>query len=126
MVAIASVASAWLLAALFLVVAGRPRAARELAAFLPNLILLFRGLRSEPGVSRADRVLVLFALVWIASPIDLIPEFIPVLGPLDDALVAALVLRRIVRAAGADAVRRQWRGGEESLRVILRLAGVAP
>jgi len=123
-VALTAFVSLWLLAIGGLVLVGKPAAAREIATLLPNLIALFRGLRKEPGVSRFDKMLIVIAVVWIASPIDLIPEFIPVLGPLDDALVAALVLRRLVRAAGADAVKRHWRGSEESLRVILRVAGV--
>ena len=123
-VALTAFVSLWLLAIGGLVLVGKPAAAREIATLLPNLIALFRGLRKEPGVSRFDKMLIVIAVVWIASPIDLIPEFIPVLGPLDDALVAALVLRRLVRAAGTDAVKRHWRGSEESLRVILRVAGV--
>jgi uncharacterized membrane protein YkvA (DUF1232 family) len=119
-------AGAWLLVVLALIVAGRPATARELAALLPNLLFLFNGLRADPAVSRRDKLLLVAALAWIASPIDLIPEFIPVLGPLDDALVAALVLRRIVNAAGPDVVRKHWRGREESLKVILRLGGVQP
>lgn len=119
-------AALWLTAVLALILAGRPAAARELAALLPNLLLLFRGLRADPAVPRRDKLLLLVALVWIASPIDLIPEFIPVLGPLDDALVAALVLRRIMRGAGPEVVRKHWRGREESLQLIFRLAGVQP
>jgi uncharacterized membrane protein YkvA (DUF1232 family) len=123
LLALIVVVGVWLLAVGGLVVAGRPAAARELATLLPNLLLLFKGLRADPAVPRRAKVLLVLALVWIASPIDLIPEFIPVLGPLDDALVAVLVLRRIVKAAGPEVVRRHWRGREESLRVILRLGG---
>jgi hypothetical protein len=61
---------------------------------------LFKGLIGDPRVPRSSKALLLFGAAWIASPIDLIPEFIPLLGPLDDAVVAALILRRLVRTAG--------------------------
>ena len=60
-----------------------------------------------------------FAALWIASPIDLIPEFIPVAGPLDDVIVAALVLRHLLRSAGSDVVRDHWRGDPALLDRIL-------
>jgi uncharacterized membrane protein YkvA (DUF1232 family) len=62
------------------------------------------------------------AAVYLASPIDLIPDFIPVVGLLDDALVLALVLRLLVRRAGAELVREKWPGTEASLNAVLRLA----
>jgi uncharacterized membrane protein YkvA (DUF1232 family) len=57
--------------------------------------------------------------VWVASPIDLIPEFIPIAGPLDDAIVAALVLRYVLRRSGADVVAEHWRGDPATLNLIL-------
>ena len=65
-----------------------------------------------------------FGAAWIASPIDLIPEFIPILGPLDDAVVAALILRHIVRRAGPAVVAEHWQGDAETLQTLLRVAGV--
>jgi uncharacterized membrane protein YkvA (DUF1232 family) len=124
LIGIACTAGVWALAVVALVLAGRKTQARELAKLLPNLISLFRGLRKDPAVPRGTKFLMLFALIWIASPIDLIPEFIPVLGPLDDVVVAALVLRRVIRVAGPDVVRAHWRGGDDSLRMLLRAAGV--
>ena len=59
--------------------------------------------------------------VWVASPIDLIPEFIPVLGPLDDAVVAALILRHVLRKAGPEVVAEHWRGDRATLNRLLRL-----
>src|SRR5690349_16328383 len=88
-----------------LIVAGRKTAAREIAMLLPNLALLFKGLIRDPRVPRGSKALLVFGAAWIASPIDLIPEFIPFLGPLDDAVVAALILRRLVRTAGPEVVR---------------------
>ena len=62
-------------------------------------------------------------VAYLASPIDLVPDFIPVIGLLDDAIVVALALRSVLRAGGPELVRRHWPGPEESLRVVLRLAG---
>jgi uncharacterized membrane protein YkvA (DUF1232 family) len=65
------------------------------------------------------------AAVWLASPIDLIPEFIPVLGPLDDAIVAAVVLRHLVRKAGTEVVYEHWRGEPATISRVLRIFGVS-
>lgn len=122
-VGIGAAAAVWLLAVLALVLAGRRTVARDLAALLPNLLALFRGLLRDPRTPRTTKIVTVLAILWIASPVDLIPEFVPVVGPLDDAIVAALVLRRLLRTAGADAVREHWRGSPESLRALLRIAG---
>jgi uncharacterized membrane protein YkvA (DUF1232 family) len=79
----------------------------------------------DERVPRGAKVWLGVAAVWIASPIDLIPEFIPVLGPLDDAVVAALVLRYLVRRAGVDVVRAHWRGEPDTIDMILRAARIA-
>lgn len=109
---------------LTLVLAGRRVAAKELATLIPNLLLLFRDLAKDPAVPRAPKILLGLATLWLVSPIDLLPEFLPVVGPLDDAIVAALVLRHLVRRSGPDVVRKHWRGGEGTLDRILRAAGV--
>jgi uncharacterized membrane protein YkvA (DUF1232 family) len=116
----------WAAITLMLFVTGRRSSARELATFVPNLLFLFRGLLGDPEVPRRAKIWLGVGVAWIASPVDLIPEFIPVAGPLDDAIVAALVLRVVVRRAGSDVVRRHWRGGEGSLGIVLRLAGAGP
>lgn len=113
-------AGIWLIAIAGLAIVGKRSAARELVTLLPNLALLFKGLLRDPRVPRRSKALVLLAVGWIASPIDLIPEFIPVAGPLDDAIVAALVLRHLMRRSGADVVREHWRG---DARVLDRLIG---
>jgi uncharacterized membrane protein YkvA (DUF1232 family) len=106
--------------ALFL--AGRRTAAREIAMLLPNLLMLFKGLVGDPRVPRGSKVLLAVGAVWVASPIDLVPEFIPVLGPLDDAVVAALILRHVLRTAGRDVVAEHWRGDPATLEKLLRLS----
>jgi uncharacterized membrane protein YkvA (DUF1232 family) len=111
----------WLVLIIVLVLMGRRTAARELAKLLPNLLSLFRGLIRDPRVPRRSKLLLIFAAVWIASPIDLIPEFIPFLGPLDDAVVAALVLRHVLRRAGSDVVAEHWRGDPATLQRLLRI-----
>ena len=108
----------WLVAIMVLVALGRRAQARELVGLVPNLVILFRGLVGDDRVPRATKGLVWFALVWLASPIDLIPEFIPVLGPLDDAIVAALVLRYVLRRTERAVLVAHWRGGAGTLDVL--------
>jgi len=121
LIALAIADVVYLLAIGALVVAGRRSAAREVATLLPNLARLFKGLIGDPRVPRSSKALLMFAAAWIASPIDLIPEFIPFLGPLDDAVVAALVLRRVVRAAGRKVVEEHWRGDPATIARLLRV-----
>jgi uncharacterized membrane protein YkvA (DUF1232 family) len=123
-VALIITASLWLGAVLALVLLGKRTAAKELAKFLPNLLLLFRGLVRDPRCPRRSKALLIFAAAWIASPIDLIPEFIPFLGPLDDAVVAALVLRHVLRKAGPEVVRDHWRGDPATIEWLLRASGL--
>jgi uncharacterized membrane protein YkvA (DUF1232 family) len=117
------VVALWLVLVAILLLAGRRTAAREIAAFLPNLIWLFRGLLRDPRVPRSSKLLLLFGVAWFASPIDLIPEFIPIAGPLDDAIVAVLILRRVLRTAGREVLADHWRGSPETLERLLRLSG---
>lgn len=115
----------WLLAAVVLVVLGRKTIARELVTFLPNLIRLFRGLLRDERVPRSSKVLLLLGALWLASPIDLIPEFLPGIGGLDDAVVAGLVLRHVVKRAGPDVVKDHWRGDPKTIGLLLRAARVS-
>lgn len=95
---------------------------KELASFLPDCVTTVRRLRGDPRVPRRAKLVVGFAGLWVLSPIDLIPEFLPGIGPLDDAVVAGLVLRHVVKRAGADTVKDHWRGDPRTLNVILRVA----
>ena len=121
-IAVAVTATVYVLLVAALFFAGRRTAAKELALLLPNLVALFKGLSREPRVPRKSKVLLVVGVVWFASPIDLIPEFIPVLGPLDDAVVAALILRHILRKAGKEVVAEHWRGDPATLNRLLRLS----
>jgi uncharacterized membrane protein YkvA (DUF1232 family) len=122
LLALAIVAALYAAAVLWLILAGRKVAAKELALLVPNLVLLFKDLLRDPGVPRGPKVALAIGIVWLVSPIDLLPEFLPVLGPLDDAVVAALVLRYLVKRAGPEVVRAHWRSDPASIETILRLA----
>ena len=93
-----------------------------LARFVPDCLVLFRRLLADPRVPGSTKVLLVPAIAYLAFPFDLIPDFIPVIGYLDDAVVLAWALRRIVRAAGPVVVREQWPGPTRSLATVLRLA----
>lgn len=124
LVVLGALIAAWAAIILILYAIGWRRT-REFAALLPNLIRLLRDLATDKRIPRFSRFLVLVAVAWLASPIDLIPEFIPFLGPVDDIVVVMLVLRHLVRRAGPAIVAEHWRGDERGLDRVLRLAGVA-
>ena len=90
---------------------------------MPDCARLFARLARDPTIPWPSRALLGLAVGYLALPFDLIPDFIPVIGYLDDALLVAVLLRRVVRVAGPDTVRRQWPGPVRSLGVVLRLAG---
>jgi uncharacterized membrane protein YkvA (DUF1232 family) len=117
-----AVVSIWLLAVLVLLWLGRRTLARELLTLLPNLLRLFRGLLGDPRVPRSSMALLLVGGLWLASPIDLIPEFLPGIGGIDDAVVAALVLRHLVRRAGPEVVREHWHGDPRTIGLVLKVA----
>ena len=117
--------SLWLVAVLALLRLGRRTLARELLTLLPNLVRLFRGLLGDPRVPGSSKALLLLGGLWLASPIDLIPEFLPGIGGIDDAVVAALVLRHLVRRAGPDVVRDHWHGDPRTIGLVLRVARAA-
>jgi uncharacterized membrane protein YkvA (DUF1232 family) len=100
-----------------------PGPARELARFLPACATAVRRLRRHPAVPRRARVVLLLAGLWVLSPIDLIPEFLPVIGPLDDVVVVALALRYAARRVPREVLLAAWPGDD---RVLLRLLGPAP
>jgi uncharacterized membrane protein YkvA (DUF1232 family) len=111
----------WVVVVVVLVIVGRVLLARELALLVPNLIRLFGGLLRDARVPLRAKVVLAVASVWLASPIDLIPDFIPVVGSFDDAIVAALALRFVLRTTDGAVVREHWRGDPATLERILRL-----
>jgi uncharacterized membrane protein YkvA (DUF1232 family) len=105
-----------------LVLAGRRGDARALATFIPDCLVLLRSLLRDPRVPRRRKLLLLALLGYLAMPIDLVPDFIPIAGQLDDSIVVALVLRSVLRSGGPELLREHWQGPQRSLDVLLRLA----
>ncbi len=83
---------------------------KELASFLPDCVTTVRRLRKDPRVPRRAKLAVGFAGLWVLSPIDLIPEFLPVIGPLDDVVVVALALRYAARQVPPEVLFEAWPG----------------
>ena len=96
-----------------------PGSARELAAFLPHCVTLVRRLRRDPDVPRRAKVAVVAAGFWVLSPIDLVPEFLPVVGPLDDVVVVALALRYAARQVPRSTLLAAWDGDPQVLERLL-------
>jgi uncharacterized membrane protein YkvA (DUF1232 family) len=96
----------------------------EALRLLPDLLRLLRRLACDASVPRAARVRLWLLLGYLAIPIDLVPDFVPVLGYADDAIIVSLVLRSVVRHAGAPVVRRHWPGTDDALAALGRLTGL--
>lgn len=119
LIGVAVALALWLLAIGILYALGCRSQARDLATLIPNLVVLFRGLLGDPRVPKSSKAWIWFALGWLVSPIDLIPEFLPVVGPLDDAIVAALVLRYVLRRTDRAVLIEHWRADTSILDAIL-------
>jgi uncharacterized membrane protein YkvA (DUF1232 family) len=96
-----------------------PGILRDLEAFIPDCVTTVRRLRKDPRVPRRAKIAIVFAGLWVASPVDLIPEFIPVIGPLDDIVVVALVLRYSGRQVPRDVLLAAWPGEPRLLQRLL-------
>jgi uncharacterized membrane protein YkvA (DUF1232 family) len=114
-------AAAYAAFVLVLVLVGRSSDARAVARFVPDCVILFRRLLGDRRVSGWRKALLAGLVLYLASPIDLVPDFIPVAGQLDDAILVALTLRVVLRAGGPALIREHWPGPDPSLRAILRL-----
>lgn len=116
---------AWLALIVALVLV-RPRGGllREALRLLPDVLRLIRRLAADPALPRGVRIRLGLLLVYLAMPLDLIPDFIPVLGHADDAIIVTAVLRGVVRRAGLEAVRAHWPGTDDGFAVAARLAGI--
>ena len=117
----------WGVLVLFLVLA-RPKGLllREALRLLPDTLGLLRRLATDPTLARGVRVRLWLLFAYLASPIDIIPDFIPVIGYADDAIIVCAVLRAVVRRAGPDAIRRNWPGTPEGLAALWRAARLPP
>jgi uncharacterized membrane protein YkvA (DUF1232 family) len=107
-----------------LIAAGRREDARALAGFIPDCMVLVSRLARDPRISRARRAILFGVLGYLALPIDLVPDFLPGVGQLDDAVLLGLALRLIIRGGGAEMVREAWPGPDASLTLVLRAAGL--
>ena len=107
---------------LALLVLGRRKDAKAVATLIPDCIVLVARLVRDPRVPRRRKLLLLALGAYLALPFDLVPDFIPVAGQLDDAIVVAVVLRSVLRRGGTSLLEQHWPGPAQSLRVIERLA----
>lgn len=118
----ATLLTAWLLlvtAVIILRTRGVPLT--EGLRLLPDVLRLLRRLAADRTLPWPVRARVWIAIAWLISPIDLIPEFIPVIGPADDVIVVAILLRSLIRRAGPETVQRHWPGTPDGLAAVARL-----
>jgi uncharacterized membrane protein YkvA (DUF1232 family) len=103
----------------------RPKgvAVREMLGLIPDVLRLLRSVIGDRSAPLDVRLVLVGLLAWILSPIDLIPEFIPVLGPLDDIVVAVVAMRYVRRRIGVDDLRRRWSGTDDGFALLLRVIG---
>ena len=104
----------------------RPRGGllREALRLLPDVLRLLRRLAADPTLPRGARIRLALLIGYLALPFDLIPDFIPVLGYADDAIIVTAVLRSVVRVAGLDSVRVHWPGTQDGFEAVARLTGL--
>lgn len=121
---IVGLAAAWI-AFILLLWALRPRDARlrDLVRIVPDIVRLCGDLLAAHDAPRGVRIAIMGLLVWLLSPIDLVPEFIPVIGPLDDIVVAVLVLRYVRSRIGTEELRSRWRGSPEGFELLRSVMG---
>jgi uncharacterized membrane protein YkvA (DUF1232 family) len=118
----------WVSLVVVMYVAGRteqdPTKLRDVLRLVPDVIRLLRRLAADPTLPRGVRFRLFLLVGYLISPIDLIPDFIPVVGYADDAVIVVWALRSVTRTAGPEAVDRHWTGTPEGLRALKRLAGL--
>ncbi len=107
-------------------VAARPKGdlVKEAMRLLPDTLRLLHRLAKDASLPRGVRLRLALLFVYLAMPIDLIPDFIPVIGYADDAIIVCAVLRSVVRRAGAEVVRRHWPGTPDGLAALWKVAGL--
>jgi uncharacterized membrane protein YkvA (DUF1232 family) len=98
----------------------------EALRLLPDLLRVLRRLIADSTVNPAVRIKLVLLLAYLLSPLDLVPDFVPVIGYADDVVIVAVVLRSVIRSAGPEPLRRHWPGTASGLLVIERLAGLTP
>ena len=115
--------AAYALIVVAFVIAGRRDDARAVAGFVPDCVVLFSRLLRDPRVPRRHKLLVAALLPYLAMPFDLVPDFIPVAGQLDDAVIVVFVMRHLARRDPGLLVEH-WPGPRSSLALLLRFVGV--
>lgn len=122
---VVAVLALWIVLVVALV-ALRPRwlALRVAARLLPDVLRLLRRLATDPGIPRGVKVRIWLLLAYLALPLDLIPDFLPVIGFADDAIITLLVLRSVARHAGSEAIEQRWPGTPDGLATLWRLTGL--
>jgi len=115
-------------ALLALLVLGRPETAalRDMPRMLPDTLRLVGRLAKDTSISRSARLPVWALLGYLALPIDVVPDFIPVIGYADDAILTAFVLRRLARRAGPAKLVEHWPGTPEGLATVVRMLHLRP
>lgn len=115
----------WLLLLLGLALV-RPRRGllREAMRILPDLLRLVTRMARDSTLPRGVRWRLVLLLAYLASPVDLVPDFVPVLGYADDAIVVAWVLRSVVRRVGVEEIRARWPGTDDGFAALRRLTGI--
>jgi uncharacterized membrane protein YkvA (DUF1232 family) len=107
---------------LTLLALGRRHDARDVARFIPDCIVLAKRLLQDQRVPRSAKIAVALLVPYLALPFDIVPDFIPVAGQLDDAILVAAVIGYVVRKSGRHVVTELWPGSERGLSVVLALA----
>jgi len=105
-----------------LIVLGRNRDARDVARFVPDCVVLFKRLLQDPRVPRRAKFALALLIPYLVLPFDLVPDFIPVAGQIDDAILVAATIAYVARTAGREVIEELWPGTARGLRVVLALS----
>jgi uncharacterized membrane protein YkvA (DUF1232 family) len=122
-IAVGLVALWALLLVLFWALRPKGVSVRELLGLIPDVLRLLRSVIGDRSAPPDVRLVLVGLLAWIVSPIDLIPEFIPVLGPIDDVVVAVVAMRYVRRRVGIEDLRRRWTGTDAGFALLVRVIG---
>ncbi len=117
--------SLYLVFVLGLYFAGKKTQARAIGGFIPDCLILFKGLLVEKRIPRRYKIILVVLIGYLAMPIDIVPDFIPVAGQLDDAIIVALALRAIAKGAGKNIISEHWPGPSSSLKLLLKLGRIS-
>jgi uncharacterized membrane protein YkvA (DUF1232 family) len=120
LIALGSALLLWALLVALLVFSGRRGYARALVRVVPDCLVLLGRLVRDPRLNRTDRIAIIAVLAYLALPFDLVPDFIPVAGQLDDVIVVALLVRRLRRTITREVITEHWPGRRDSLDLLLR------